>query len=213
MKVCVIGGAGYVGLITGLCLAETGHHVINVDVDHGRIYQLQAGICYVYEEGIEPLLRRNLDGGRLKFSTNLSLAVESSDVIFIAVDTPSQEDGQADVSQIVMVAESLVGNIYGYKVLVIKSTVPAGTVELMQNILGRDKHEGEDFDIVVNPEFLREGKGLALRQSRRKSAQVSGSENLPTAADRTYARGKRQAFLALSSATAKSGSSYPDPQR
>ena len=160
MNVCVIGGAGYVGLITGLCLSEIGHKVACIDVDQQRVNQLQSGKCYLIEEGIEPLLRRNIDGGRLNFSTDLPSAVVSSDVVFIAVGTPSREDGQADLSQIIQVTEGLGECINGYKVLVVKSTVPAGTVELLRSILGRKKPEGESFDIVVNPEFLREGHGL-----------------------------------------------------
>jgi UDPglucose 6-dehydrogenase len=160
MNVCVIGGAGYVGLITGLCLSEIGHQVTNVDVDQDRVQQLQDGKCYVHEDGIEALLKSNLDAGSLSFTTDLSVAVSGSDIVFIAVGTPSQDDGQADLSQIIHVGENLKETINGYKVLVIKSTVPVGTVELLRNILERRLKEGEDFDIVVNPEFLREGKGL-----------------------------------------------------
>ena len=160
MKVCVIGGAGYVGLITGLGLAEIGHQVINVDVDRERIGRLQSGQSPIYEEGIEALLRSNLDTGRIAFSTELPEAVTSSEVVFVAVGTPSQEDGQADLSQVIEVAEQMVGHIESYKLIVIKSTVPVSTVELIRSVLGREKTESEDFDIVANPEFLREGKGL-----------------------------------------------------
>ena len=107
MDICVIGGAGYVGLITGLGLAEIGHNVINVDVDRARISALQAGKSPIHEEDIEPVLGRNLTSGRLQFSTNLHEGVASSDIIFIAVGTPSRDDGQADLSQIIQVAEEL----------------------------------------------------------------------------------------------------------
>ena len=160
MNVCVIGGAGYVGLITGLGMAEIGHCVISVDVDQDRIRKLQGGESPIYEEGIEPLLRQNLDSGRLRFSTDLRESVEPSDVVFIAVGTPSREDGQADLSQVIQVAEELARYMNGYKLIVIKSTVPVSTVELVLSVLGREKVEGRDFDIVANPEFLREGKGL-----------------------------------------------------
>ena len=160
MTICIVGGAGYVGLITGLCLSEIGHQVVNVDVDQERICELQAGKSYVSEKGIEDLLRRNLDSGRLSFSTDLAPVVESSDVVFIAVGTPSADNGQADLSQVTEVAQGLRWNTDTYKVLVIKSTVPSGAVELIQRVVGRDKQEGRDFDVVVNPEFLREGKGL-----------------------------------------------------
>ena len=160
MNICVIGGAGYVGLITGLGLAEIGHHVTSVDVDRERISKLQTGESPIREEGIESLLRRNLAEGRLHFSNNLGEAMISSDVVFIAVGTPSLEDGQADLSQVIQVSEEIVQYLDAYKVIVIKSTVPVGTVELVRSILRGEKQEGKDFDIVSNPEFLREGKGL-----------------------------------------------------
>ena len=160
MNVCVIGGAGYVGLVTGLGLAEIGHHVINVDVDRARVTKLLAAESPIHEEGLTPLLVRNLESERINFSTNLGPAVSSSDVVFIAVGTPSRADGQADLSQVVSVAEEMVQHIDGYKVIVVKSTVPVGTVELVRGMLAREKLEGKDFDIVTNPEFLREGKSL-----------------------------------------------------
>ena len=160
MNICLVGGAGYVGLITGLGMADIGHSVINVDVDEDRVRTLQSGKSPIYEEGIETVLVRNFESGRLSFTTDLQSAVASSEVVFIAVGTPSLEDGQADLSQVIQVAEELVKSIDRYKVIVIKSTVPVGTVELVLGILGREKSEGTHFDIVSNPEFLREGKGL-----------------------------------------------------
>lgn len=160
MQVCVIGGAGYVGLITGLGLAEIGCNVINVDVDKARISTLMAGESPIYEENIQEILKRNLASERIRFSTNLPSAVASSEIVFIAVGTPSREDGQADLSQVIQVAEDLVHFVDSYKVIVIKSTVPVGTFELVRDMLSREKVEGQDFDIVTNPEFLREGKGL-----------------------------------------------------
>lgn len=160
MKICVVGGAGYVGLITGLGLAEIGHSVINVDVDDGRIDRLRNGHSPIYEEGVESLLQRNKDAGRLSFSTDLGLAVESSEVVFIAVGTPASANGEADLSQVIQVAEELAKHLDAYRVIVIKSTVPVGGVELVRGILGGERQEGEEFDLVVNPEFLREGKGL-----------------------------------------------------
>jgi UDPglucose 6-dehydrogenase len=159
-KVSVIGGAGYVGLITGVGLAELGHCVVNVDVDSDRLVRLQEGHSHLFECGLEPLLTRNLDSGRLRFTSDTAAAVAGSDVVFIAVGTPSQEDGRADLSQVIEVAEGLSANLKGYTVVVIKSTVPVGTVEMVRSILRRDLAEGQDFDIVSNPEFLREGKGL-----------------------------------------------------
>lgn len=160
MNICVVGGTGYVGLVTGLGFAEIGHSVINVDIDRKRIQMLQDGESPIYEEGIQDVLQRNLDAGRIRFSDNLRDSVANSEVIFIAVGTPSREDGQADLSQIIQVSEDLAGCVDSYKVIVIKSTVPVGTVELIKGMLSREKLEGQDFDIVANPEFLREGKGL-----------------------------------------------------
>lgn len=160
MEICVIGGAGYVGLVTGLGFAEMGNHVINVDVDGERIRNLRKGVSPILEEGIEPLLKSNLASGRLEFSSDLQSAVASSEFVFIAVGTPSLSDGQADLSQVINVTEQLVQCLDSYKVIVIKSTVPVGTVELVRSILNRHKQEHTDFDIVSNPEFLKEGKGL-----------------------------------------------------
>ena len=160
MNVGVIGGAGYVGLITGLGLAEIGHHVTNVDIDEERVHQLEGGEPAICEERIEIVLRRNLDAGRLHFSSDIESAVRGSEVVFIAVGTPSRDDGKADLSQVIDVAEAMVRHLDAYTVIVIKSTVPVGTVELVRSILCRDKREGEEFDIVANPEFLREGQGL-----------------------------------------------------
>ena len=159
-KICVVGGAGYVGLITGVGFADIGHCVTNVDVNRSRIEMLNAGTPVFHEEGLPPILKRNLDAQRIRFSTDLGEAVSSSEVVFIAVGTPSREDGQADLSQVIQVAEQLEQYVDSYKVIVMKSTVPVGTVELVQGMLSRDKLEGRDFDIVANPEFLREGKGL-----------------------------------------------------
>ena len=160
MRVCVIGGAGYVGLITSLGFAELGHTVIGVDVDGPRIRLLQSGKSPIHEEGIDPVLKRNLDSGRIRFTTDDDKAIPSSDIVFIAVGTPSQEDGQADISQIIKATERLADQIEPYTVIVVKSTVPLGTIELVKDMLCQKNVEGKDFDIVVNPEFLREGKAL-----------------------------------------------------
>lgn len=160
MNICVIGGAGYVGLITGLCLSEIGHNVVCMDVDGDRIRMLQSGVCPIYEDGIEPLLKGNLQEGRVQFSTDLPSAVTSSEVIFVTVGTPSGTDGGSDSTQVIRVAEELADSIDSYKALAIKSTVPVGTLEQVRQTLSRRKQEGKDFDIVANPEFLREGKGI-----------------------------------------------------
>lgn len=162
MNVTVIGGSGYVGFITGLGFAELGNEVINVDIDAEKVKMMNDGRSPIYEEGIDlnEVLQRNLQEGRIRFTTNLQEGVKHAQVIFIAVGTPEREDGEADLSQVIGVAEDLLRYIDSYKVIVMKSTVPVGTVELVCSILKREKEEGEDFDIVANPEFLREGKGL-----------------------------------------------------
>jgi len=160
MDICVIGGAGYVGLITGLGFSEIGHNVINVDVDLKRIDLLSSGKSPLHEEGIETVLERNLAAGRLRFSADLSAALSASKIVFIAVGTPPGEDGRPDLSQIIQVTEELTQYIDSYKIIVVKSTVPVGTIELMSSMLSQEKVGGPDFDIVSNPEFLREGKGL-----------------------------------------------------
>lgn len=147
-------------MITSLGFAELGHTVIGIDVDGQRIKMLQAGDSPIHEEGVDPVLKRNLDSGNIRFTTKDDQAIPSSDIVFIAVGTPSREDGQADISQIIKATERLADQVERYTVVVVKSTVPLGTIELVKDMLCQKKVEGSDFDIVVNPEFLREGKAL-----------------------------------------------------
>lgn len=158
-NICVIGGAGYVGLVTGLGFSEIGHHVVGVDICQDRVDQLNAGISPIYEEEIDSVLRRNLDSGRIRFSTDLQSAVKSSQIVFIAVGTPSLPSGEIDLSQVLEAANSLRFCINEYKVIAIKSTVPVGTIGLIQKTLAQEI-EKDQFDIVANPEFLREGNAL-----------------------------------------------------
>ena len=151
-------GTGYVGLTTGLGFAELGNRVICVDIDKNKIQGLKNGIIPIYEKGMEELLKKNRK--RISFTTNLRKAVKESGVIFIAVGTPAKDTGEADLSQIIDVAQNLRDAIDSYKVIVIKSTVPVGSVELIRDILSKKKREGKDFDLVVNPEFLREGDAV-----------------------------------------------------
>ncbi|MEX0926539.1 MAG: UDP-glucose/GDP-mannose dehydrogenase family protein [Dehalococcoidia bacterium] len=160
MRITVVGGAGYVGLVTGIGLAALGHDVTNVDVDRKRVEMLSDGHSPIYEEGIEEQLRANLEAGRLKFSADIDKVIPGSEMVFIAVGTPSRQDGQADLSQVIGVAEDLARLIDCYTVIVIKSTVPVGTVDLVRSVLSGEKVEGKDFDLVSNPEFLREGKAV-----------------------------------------------------
>lgn len=153
-------GTGYVGLVTGACFAEFGVFVTCVDRDEKKIRALKKGDIPFYEPGLEDLIRRNLKNGRLKFSTRIHDAADSSLVIFIAVGTPPRGDGSADMRYVEGVAEEIAHNIKGYKVIVMKSTVPVGTGARVKEIISKRLKEQVDFDIVSNPEFLREGSAI-----------------------------------------------------
>lgn len=155
MKIAVV-GTGYVGLVTGTCFAETGNLVNCVDVNKAKIDQLKKGKCPIYEPGLDVLLQRNIKEKRILFTTDLKAAVDKSDIIFLALPTPPGEDGSADLKYILNVAEDLSKIIKEYKVIVNKSTVPVGTAEKVAEVLGK-KLAPELFDVVSNPEFLREG--------------------------------------------------------
>lgn len=154
MKIAVV-GTGYVGLVTGTCFAETGNEVICVDINEEKVAAMQRGEIPIYEPHLDVLFERNIKQGRLSFTTNLAEAVKSAKIIFLALPTPPGEDGSADLSYILKVAEDLGGIIEDYKVIVDKSTVPVGTAEKVTNVL-KDKTSVQ-FDVVSNPEFLREG--------------------------------------------------------
>ncbi|HET6266759.1 MAG TPA: UDP-glucose/GDP-mannose dehydrogenase family protein [Acidobacteriota bacterium] len=167
MNIAVI-GTGYVGLVTGSVFADLGNDVICVDKDADRIKMLIAGKIPFYEPGLEELVKRNMEEGRLSFTTDLNLGVKKSDVIFIAVGTPPKESGESDLSQVQEVAEAIGRAIDRYKVIVNKSTVPVGTGNVVKNIVERVKPRNIKFDVVSNPEFLREGSAIAdtLRPDR-----------------------------------------------
>ena len=156
----VIGGAGYVGLVTGVALAALGHKVISMDLDQKRLAMLRDGKSAVYEDGLEPILVKLNEMEQISFTDDQSETVRSSDVLFIAVGTPSLSDGAADLSAVISVAEYLRDEISKYTVIVVKSTVPVGTLNIVTDILSQKLTEGKDFDVVSNPEFLREGSGL-----------------------------------------------------
>ncbi len=155
MKITVV-GTGYVGLVSGTCFAETGNEVICVDVDANKVKQLQNGEIPIYEPGLQLIFERNTKQGRLSFTTNLRSAVEHAEVIFLALPTPPGEDGSADLSYILGVAKDLSSIISSYKVIVDKSTVPVGTSKKVAEALSENLSE-ELYDVVSNPEFLREG--------------------------------------------------------
>ncbi len=157
MKVAVI-GTGYVGLVVGACLAETGNDVICADVSEEKISQLRAGTIPIYEPGLKPLVLRNLEQQRLRFTTDVGLAVEASDVVFIAVGTPPDEDGSADLQHVLEVAGTIGDHMNGPKVVIAKSTVPVGTAERVRSAIA--ERTRERFHVCSNPEFLKEGAAV-----------------------------------------------------
>ena len=154
MNIAVV-GTGYVGLVTGTCFAETGNSVVCVDIDAAKVAAMQAGRIPIYEPHLDVLFERNIAEGRLTFTTELAEAVENAQVIFLALPTPPGEDGSADLSYVLGVADELGRIIRDYKVIVDKSTVPVGTAERVRDAVAA--HASVAFDIVSNPEFLREG--------------------------------------------------------
>lgn len=157
MKICVI-GTGYVGLVAGTCLADMGNNVICVDNDAEKISQLEKGLIPIYEPGLEELIKNNVKEKRLRFSTNLSSAVQESRVCFIAVATPQDKDGSCNLNAVVDVAKGIASCLNEYKVIVNKSTVPIGTAEKLTNIMR--EITDVDFDVVSNPEFLKQGAAI-----------------------------------------------------
>lgn len=158
-------GTGYVGLVQGTILAEVGHHVVCVDVDAEKVDKLKQGIIPIYEPGLEPLVKENYTAGRLEFTTDADYAVAHGDVQFIAVGTPPDEDGSADLKYVLKVAETIAERMEGHRVVVDKSTVPVGTADKVRqhiaNVLKDRGREELTFDVVSNPEFLKEGSAVA----------------------------------------------------
>ncbi|MCB9366168.1 MAG: UDP-glucose/GDP-mannose dehydrogenase family protein [Calditrichaeota bacterium] len=157
MKVVVI-GTGYVGLVTGTCLAESGNQISCVDTDARKIEMLKKGIVPIYEPGLKEYLDRNVAQGRLSFTTDLYSVIDEAEVLMIAVGTPPGEDGSADLSHVLGVAESIGKRIKDYKIVVNKSTVPVGSADLVRDTI--QKYAKVDFDVVSNPEFLKEGDAV-----------------------------------------------------
>lgn len=159
MRVAMI-GVGYVGLVSGACFSEFGHDVVCIDADAGRIAALERGEIPIYEPGLDELVARNRVAGRLRFTTDLKLAMDGAEAIFIAVGTPSRRgDGHADLTYVYQAAREIAAELKGYAVIVTKSTVPVGTGREVERII-RDLRPGAEFDVASNPEFLREGSAI-----------------------------------------------------
>ena len=159
MKICFI-GTGYVGLVSGVCFSDLGNNVICIDKDKDKLNRLENGIIPIFEPGLSELVKKNIDAGRLSFSDDLISSINKSDIVFIAVGTPTAKDGvSADLSQVFSVAQLISKKIKSRKIIVTKSTVPIGTGDKIERILNKNKKNGL-FTIVSNPEFLREGEAI-----------------------------------------------------
>ena len=178
MNICVV-GTGYVGLVTGAVFADLGNDVVCVDKVRAKIDSLKAGRMPIYEPGLEEMVARNVDDGRLTFTTDLPAGVRQSEVIFIAVGTPPRETGETDLSHVEAVAAEIGRTMDRYKVVVNKSTVPVGTGELVREVVARHQPTPIEFDVVSNPEFLREGS--AIEDTLRPDRIVIGALSQPAA--------------------------------
>lgn len=190
MNIAVV-GTGYVGLVTGTCFAETGNHVVCVDIDDNKVNRMRNGEVPIYEPGLETLFERNTKEGRLRFTTSLAEGIEEAEIIFLALPTPPGEDGSADLSYILGVADDLSHLIKDYKVIVDKSTVPVGTAEQVHATLAKNLDDSL-FDVASNPEFLREG--LAVEDFMKPDRIIIGtsSERVKILMSRLYTPFVRQ---------------------
>lgn len=181
MQICMI-GTGYVGLVSAACFAEMGNNVICVDKNHEVIKNLKAGKIHIYEPGLEEMVGRNYEQGRLSFTTELSEGLENALFIFIAVGTPSKEDGSCDLSYVYEAAAQIAQNMQDYKIIVDKSTVPVGTAAQVKKIISKELASREanlEFDVVSNPEFLKEGD--AINDFLKPDRVVVGTDNVRVA--------------------------------
>ncbi len=189
MKIAVV-GTGYVGLVTGTCFAETGNSVTCIDINEQKVKSLQDGVIPIFEPGLDVLFERNLAQGRLKFTTNLKEGIQEASIIFLALPTPPGEDGSADLSYILGVASDLGPLLHQYTVIIDKSTVPVGTAELVHQRIAANAQV--EFDVVSNPEFLREG--VAVEDFMKPDRVVIGtrSDKAKKIMERLYAPLVRQ---------------------
>ncbi len=177
MNVTIV-GTGYVGLVTGTCLAEVGNHVVCVDADESKIHKLNSGHIPIHEPGLETLVQENVDAGRLKFTTSIAEGVDHGEILFIAVGTPPDEDGSADLRHVLAVARAIGRHMDGDRIIVTKSTVPVGTAKKVQEALSealRARSKDFQFSIVSNPEFLKEG--AAVEDFMKPDRIVIGAED------------------------------------
>jgi len=186
MKLTII-GTGYVGLVTGTCFAEVGHQVVCVDNDAEKVKLLQAGGIPIYEPGLEELVKKNVASGRLSFTATTAEGVEKSDIIFIAVPTPPQPDGSVDLSFIERVARDIAASMNSYKIIVDKSTVPVNTGDKVAETINRYCRARVEFDVVSNPEFLREGYAVEDLMNPDRIVVGVRSERPVAAMKETYA--------------------------
>ncbi|WP_323639486.1 UDP-glucose 6-dehydrogenase TuaD [Bacillus pumilus] len=171
-KIAVI-GTGYVGLVSGTCFADIGNRVICCDIDESKINSLKSGVVPIYEPGLKELIETNTEEGRLLFTTNIPAAIRESEIIYIAVGTPMTAQGEADLTYVKAVAQTIGEHLNGYKIIVNKSTVPVGTGRLVQAIVEKASRSKYPFDVVSNPEFLREGS--AIKDTMNMERVVIGS--------------------------------------
>ncbi|MBM7690811.1 UDPglucose 6-dehydrogenase [Peribacillus deserti] len=173
MKKIAVIGTGYVGLVSGTCFAEAGNQVTCCDINQSKISSLLQGIMPIYEPGLKELVQKNVERETLAFTTKIDEAVRAAEVVFIAVGTPMSATGEADLTYVKQAAETIGSNLNGYKVIVTKSTVPVGTGKLVESIIRKSAPKGQAFDIVSNPEFLREG--AAIKDSMNMERAVIGA--------------------------------------
>jgi UDPglucose 6-dehydrogenase len=183
MKIAVI-GTGYVGLVTGTCLAETGNEVVCVDIDAEKVERMKNGEVPIYEPHLDILFERNIQAGRLSFTTSLEEGLSHGDIIFLALPTPEDEDGSADLKYVLGVADEIGKKITSYKVIVDKSTVPVGTSDKVKATIA--KHAKSAFDVVSNPEFLREGFAVDDFMKPERIVVGSGSERATALMKKLY---------------------------